>query len=593
MTRVAGSGAGGDHRPWRAAVVRGVGVARRAGVLLPGLLLCAVACGGEDDVPLSANGRGRVFEIEPAGPVPQVGAAGARTPDRVAVRVQALPGSEASPGGVEVRFAVERGRGRVTEGAARADTEGVASVGYVPADAPDSTVLRVQVADDPGAAVELDVLARPALSLAADPGAVMAVPRAADGVLLQVPAGATVDLVPYVTSPTRGRLEYAFRRDAGVTLDDDAFPAPAPALAPATPVTEPLATPPPGARPNASFPQAGRLPETYDVANCELDVHRFAPLARAGRTIALYVDAAETPDPARIATLGDAFDARVASLLQELFGPPVDLDGNGRVLAVMSRAMRPDGGVYCGSVQRQGREVIYTAWDPSRTPDEQLRVLAHEYQHVLNASQHFRWDLTGRPYDVAWLNEGLSHVAEWKAGYPDEDLRRAAVFLSRVNASLPLLADREGSDFPAGRFLFALWLGDRFGAAVYRALGESGLAGRENVERVTGIPFRDLLRDWFVTLALSERPPAAPAWRYRSIELVGEAERGAACGCLPAGRLTGVVFERVDLARDAGLVRTLDVQDADFFRFTAGDRPAALYFHAGGEPDVELFAVRR
>ena len=40
-----------------------------------------------------------------------------------------------------------------------------------------------------------------------------------------------------------------------------------------------------------------------------------------------------------------------------------------------------------------------------RTAQEQLRVLAHEYQHVLNASQHFRWDLIGRPYDVAWLNE--------------------------------------------------------------------------------------------------------------------------------------------------------------------------------------------
>jgi hypothetical protein len=533
-----------------------------------------------------------VFEIEPAGSAVLVGVPGARTPDRLAVRVRSLAGSTSSPSGLEVRFTVEGGGGRLGHGSAVTDADGVASVAYVPSPEVDSTLVRAEVAEDRGAAIRLRLLTRPALSLEADPGTVLAVPRAAQGVLLRVPEGATVDLVPYVSSPIRGRLEYSFRSDAGVTLDEDAVPPSAPTLSPAAPITEPLSTPPAGATPNGRFPLAGRLPADYDVANCDVGLHRFAPLARAGRAIALYVDAAETPDPARLAEIIDSFDSSVAPLLHGLFGLPVDLDGNGRVLAVMSRAMRPDTGVYCGSVQ-QGREVMYTVWDAGQPAAEQLRMLAHEYQHVLNASQHFRWDATGRPSDVPWLNEGLSHVGEWKAGFPAADLQRAFVFLGRVNAALPLLAEREGSDFPAGRFLFALWLGDRFGEGIYRALGESGLAGRENVERVTGIPFRDLLRDWFVTLALAEDLPAQPAWRYRSIELAGEAERGAACGCLPGGRLDGLAFEPVDLARESAIVRTLDVQDADFFRLTAGDHPAALYFQAGGESDVELFAVRR
>jgi hypothetical protein len=507
--------------------------------------------------------------------------------------VHPLAGSDVSAEGLEVRFTVERGAGRLAEDRALTDGDGVASVGYRPAAGPDSTVVRARVADDPRAGVDQEVLAVPVLSLPEMPGRVVAVPRASDGVLLSVPARATVDLVPYDTSPSRGRLEYAFRSDGGVVLDETSALVAATALNPATPATPPLETPAPGATPNTSFPLDGRLPEAYDVANCRLDVHRPAPLVRAGRAIALYVDAPGTPDANRLNELVETFDARIAPLLDGLFGPPVDLDGNGRVIVVMSRAMEPDGGVYCGSVQRRGREVLYTAWDPTRTAAQQLRVLAHEYQHVLNASQHFRWDATGRPYDAAWLNEGLSHVAEWEAGYPDEDLRRVAQFLVRVNASLPLLADREGSDFPAGRFLFTLWLGDRFGRGLYRALGESGLVGRQNVERVTGIPFRDLLRDWFVTLALSDAGPDEPAWSYRSITLAGEAERGAACACLPAGRLPGLAFERVDLSGDAGLVRTLDVQDADFFRFAAGERPAVLYFQAGGDTDVELFAVRR
>jgi hypothetical protein len=571
-------------------VTRGrAGIAPAWLVLLTGVV--ATGCGGENAGPLAAPGRGRTFAIEPVGPGVRIGAPGGGSPDRLAARLLPLPGTGGSAADVEVRFEVERGGGRVARATALTDAAGVASVPYVSSGSPDSTRVRIQVVEDPGAAIRVEVLARPAFALAAAPGSVLALPRAGRGVLLEVPAGATVDLVPYDTSPERGRLEYALRSDEGVALDAAASPAAAPRLVPAIPSTEPAETPPAGAFPDTSFPFAGDLPKAYDVANCELGAHRFAPLARAGRALALYVDAAQPPDPARLSELVDTFDAHVAPLLEGLFGGPVDLDGNGRVLAVMSHAMRPDGGVYCGSVQRRGREVLYTAWDPDQPAEEQLRVLAHEYQHVINASQHFRWDRAGRPVDEPWLNEGFSQVAEWKAGYPGEDLRRVSAFLARMNASLPLLAERRGSDFVAGRFLFALWLGDRFGDAIYRALGQSGLAGRENVERVTGVPFRDILRDWFVTLALSDAPPAEPAWRYRSIELAGEAERGAACGCLPAGRLTGVVFEPLRLESDLAIVRTLDVQDADFFRVTAGERPAALYFHAGDDPDVELFAV--
>jgi hypothetical protein len=414
-----------------------------------------------------------------------------------------------------------------------------------------------------------------------------------------------------------------FRAGSGVFLDQDAAPPAALALAPAAPRAEPPRLPLLPAPVDTTLTRNGRLPEDYDVANCALGVHRFAPLVRAGRSLALYVDGDGAPDPARVAEIVDTFDDRVAPLLQELFGPPVDLDANDRVLAVMSRAMRPDAGVYCGSVQRRGREVIYTAWDPAGPLRRQLQILTHEYQHVLNASQHFRWDRTGRTSDAPWLDEGLSHVAEWKAGFGDDDLARTFSFLVRVNAGLALLAERADADlgveerFAAGRFLFALYLGDRFGREIYRALGMSGLAGRDNVELVTGVPFRDLVRDWFVTLALSSSPPggsgppddtsgdgelvsgavpaaggtAALAWRYGSIDLRGEEARAQTCGCLPAPRLPGVAFETVSLASDVAIVRTLDVLDADFIRFTAGERPAVLYF-AGGTPDVELFAIR-
>ena len=202
---------------------------------------------------------------------------------------------------------------------------------------------------------------------------------------------------------------------------------------------------------------------------------------------------------------------------------------------------------------------------------------------------------------MPWLNEGFSHVAEWRTGFPSFALSRTAGFLARVNGSLPLLSPERGADVFGGWFLFALYLGDRFGDGIYRRLGESGLVGRANVERETGLAFPDLVRDWFVTLALagageadgsaSRDTPAA--WRYLSVDLAGEEERAAACGCLPGGRLPGVAFEQLPPPpRDVRLLRTLDVQDADFFRFTTGEQPAVLHFHAGGRRDVELFVHR-
>jgi hypothetical protein len=272
----------------------------------------------------------------------------------------------------------------------------------------------------------------------------------------------------------------------------------------------------------------------------------------------------------------------------------VDLDRNGRVLAVLSRSMAGDGGVYCGSLHRFNREVVHTGWDAAAGADEHLRLLAHEFQHVVHASQHFRSG-SGADADAAWLNEGFSHVAEWRAGFPSFTLSRTASFLAGVNGSLPLLSPVRGPGFFGGWFLFALYLGDRFGDGIYRRLGESSLLGRANVERETGLPFRELLRDWFVTLALagSGAVDVPAGWRYVSVDLAGEDERAAACACLPGGRLPGVAFEQLPAPpRDVRLLRTLDVQDADFFRFTAGEDPAVLYFHAGDRPDVELFVHR-
>lgn len=560
------------------------------------LALCAasLACTGEGrDVVLGPRGRGERFELRPAGPGLLVGAAGAGVPQRLTVSVRPLPGRSEPPLGVEVRFRALHGQGRPLQERAFADSAGLAAVGFAAASGEDSTVVRVHVAEDPAAALDLVVLARPAIALAGNPGSVLAVAGASSGVLLRIPAGETYDLVPHVTSGAGGRREYVFRHDSVIDLAVGSGAAAAPPLTPSAGDPSPQRAPLPR-RWFGPAPGSGRdLPHFHATFNCALAVHRWAPLVHVGQEIALYVDALEPPDPARLREIARAFDTQIVPRTNALFGSPLDLDGNGRIIAVLSRSMSDPAGAYCHSVHRAGSEVIYALWDPDGPLEAQLRILAHEYQHVIHASQRYRWGHTAATFDVAWLNEGFSLVAEWNAGFPAADLGRTFAFLQRLNGSLPLLGERYETSFLAGWFLFALYLGDRFGEGVYRSLGESGLTGRRNVERVTGVPFPELLRDWFVSLALSEEGSSEPAWSYRSIQLAGEEERAAACDCLPAGRLQGVAFEKLAIEQPFALVRTLDVQDADFFRLTAGERPAALYFQAAGDLDVELFAVRR
>ncbi|MBA2564724.1 MAG: hypothetical protein H0V09_04795 [Gemmatimonadetes bacterium] len=580
-------------------------------------------CGGSSPVLLAPDGRGDAFQIFLEGTPATLGVAGSPRPVTFAVRVEPLPGRSESPVARSVSFEVVRGGARVLAARAETDAHGVAAVEVLHAGRPDSSRIRARVEDDPGAALDARLLSRALVHLEADSGTVVAIPAASAGVLLRVPTGQAWDLVPHVPSARRGHLEYAWYRSPSMRVTEDDPAAPPPALQPSR-APAPLSSawfgnalaawPAPdwssaamrdfprvglapsrriGAAGATRDPAADDLPSAQDVFNCRLSVHARAPLARVGQSIALYVHAEEPPDPARVGEVAEIFDGHVAPLLTALFGDPTDLDRNGRVLAVLSDAM--EGGVYCGAVHGAGREVMYGSWSPQRPPSADLRILAHEFQHVINASQHYR---RGSPAtsDEPWLNEGLSMVAEWKAGYPSSTLSRSFSFLGRVNQGIPLLGEQAALPFSGGWFLFALYLGDRFGDGVYRELGRSGLTGRANVERVTGMPLRALVRDWFVALARSD-VPAAPgegsAWSYRSIQLAGEEERARVCDCLPAPRLPGIAWEAIPASGNLNLLRTLAVQDADFFRFTPGESPGVLYFHAGGDPDVELFAIRR
>jgi hypothetical protein len=310
-------------------------------------------------------------------------------------------------------------------------------------------------------------------------------------------------------------------------------------------------------------------------------------------SVAIYVDAPRDQHQARIDSIGRAFDERIHPTNTRLFGPTTDLDLNGHLLVIMSPELGTRGGIYCDTIRTLGVESFYANWVPSDPIDRPLATLAHEHQHVINAGLHLT--RTGAVGDEQWLNEGMSYAAEALNGYWTGSLLRLWQFTSGQNGGLSMLPLDYVEAFNHQYMMFALYLGDRFGPVTYRNLGLSGRRGVDNVEGVTGMPFEELLRDWFIAAAVTNLDLIQdPRFNYRTVDLHGMAEEIGGCGCLPGDRFRGMTLEELHLDAAFNITRTLDRADADYYRLALGpsERVEDVYFDAFGRTTVRMAVIR-
>ncbi|MGZ8469864.1 MAG: IPT/TIG domain-containing protein [Gemmatirosa sp.] len=299
-----------------------------------------------------------------------------------------------------------------------------------------------------------------------------------------------------------------------------------------------------------------------------------ARLRFVGSNVLVYEDRA-TPvalDSLAMRRVGLLLDGTLHPLDVELFGAESDVDGNGRVIVLLtpivnalttSAQCSSEGfvrGFFNGSdlgtrSQNSNRaEVLYMMVpDPSGTrscahfTNDVVRQLPstflHEFQHMISYNQHV---LVRRGEDeTTWLNEGLSHVAEEMGGrlferrypaplgrglptqlLPDSavpfyrgDIDNALLYLGAPGAHAVSALDGLGSLEERGAsWLFLRWLMAQKGESILARLVQTPRTGRHNVEEVAGEPFAAMFGDFVIAVvadSIGGVPRSRVPARYR------------------------------------------------------------------------------
>ncbi|HMC55760.1 MAG TPA: hypothetical protein VKH19_11340 [Gemmatimonadaceae bacterium] len=326
-----------------------------------------------------------------------------------------------------------------------------------------------------------------------------------------------------------------------------------------------------------------------------------APRVRAARVAAVTNTAvvlADLLNPAggfsddEYRAFGEMMDTLVMPVDTAAFGAPLDMDGNGRTVILFTRAVNeltesgsPNGIVLGFYYQRDllpqhsidgdcpgsnMAEMFYVLVpDPNGTINANVRdksfvqnvtpsTIAHELQHLINASRRMYVNRAPNVDEEPWLNEGLSHIAEELLFYRQSGLTPKAnldggALVAGSAALTALNADqlnnfrryreylKNPEDFGPVSFddqletrgaawSFLRYVADRTQAsqlAFWRTLVNSRTTGVTNLDAAltaggTGFGTLGLMRDWSVAVVADDIVPGIasafqqPSWNFPS-----------------------------------------------------------------------------
>jgi hypothetical protein len=326
------------------------------------------------------------------------------------------------------------------------------------------------------------------------------------------------------------------------------------------------------------------------------------PSNRTGRVMAVgqrSIVLADVTNPAGGLTTADyqsmaaGFDTLVYPVVTQAFGEPGDVDKNSRVVIFYTSAVNAltpsgsnsfvggffhprdlfplkdsDGLAACESTNFA--EMFYMLVpDPQGTVNNNvfsreaivqtsLGTIAHEFQHLINASRRLYVVQTTHWNEETWLNEGLSHIAEevlfyHAAGlapkqnlsadqvqastrvrnayttYMDQNIRRFQRFLENHEGQSPYDATTDDdNDLPTrgASWAFLRYAADRRTSGtdtqLWHDLVDGDVTGFANLQQALGADPRPLVRDWTTAVYTDdvvtnlEARFTQPSWRFRS-----------------------------------------------------------------------------
>jgi hypothetical protein len=172
--------------------------------------------------------------------------------------------------------------------------------------------------------------------------------------------------------------------------------------------------------------------------------------------------------------------------------------------------------------------------------------LAHELQHLINASRRLYVNATAEDWEETWLDEGLSHVAEeltfYRASglgarqnldatairrttravnafndYQIENVGRLSDYLAAPSRSSPY-ADDDSLATRGAAWAFLRYAADQqpSEAGVWKALVNSSASGMANLRGVFGTETAALFRDWATSNLVDDLAGVGARWQQSS-----------------------------------------------------------------------------
>ncbi len=325
---------------------------------------------------------------------------------------------------------------------------------------------------------------------------------------------------------------------------------------------------------------------------CTSPIYHGARVTAVSSQAIIAVDTLNPPGgftAAEYQSLAAAFDTLVYPVDVTAFGAPSDIDGNGKVLILYTRVvneMTPRasnsyvGGFFngrdlfpttatstmAGCAGSNVGEMFYmlapdslgqvngNVRTKSMVSTVTVSTIAHEFQHLINASRRLFVNRTAVWNEEVWLNEGLSHIAEELLFYrtsgraPRQDIDLVTIrsspalldafnrhevanmaryrsYLANPASASPYAANDELSTRGA-TWAMLRYLADHLPGSegnVWFQLVNSSTAGLANLQGVFGPTVMTQVRDWATSnysddlLTGITNPFQQPSWSYRLI----------------------------------------------------------------------------